>query len=90
LCHRKSFAARFARDHELLDLYDTLPESRRIEPCKIAERFAHEHAVKRDEPFRELTATIKTAFVHWRYAYEFERTGLVKPQPTIPIMRTCH
>jgi hypothetical protein len=77
------------REHKLLELYDSLPPSRRTELCAEAVRLAAEHGEGPQVQFRDLLAMLNDAFVRWRYVFELSNSGPIHLQQTILVMHVC-
>jgi len=83
--HHKSL-----RGHELLTLFDALPDA----ACQAIEAVIPACAQKRklngNISFRDCIVELNHAFVEWRYCYEKERTDEVRIEPTIFVMEVLH
>lgn len=78
-----------AHQHKLLDLYDSLPDTRRTELQDQAVLVAAEHGEGPQVQLRNLLTMLNDAFVHWRYVYELPRSGTIHLQQTILVMHAC-
>jgi hypothetical protein len=74
-----------ARGHNLLDLFDGLPESTRNRIAQLAARYASAFGVPEvsSVTVRATVESLATAFVEWRYWYESGDAPLVKVQPLV-------
>lgn len=78
-----------AHQHKLLDLYDSLPDTRRTELQDQAVLVAAEHGEGPQVQLRNLLTMLNDAFVQWRYVYELPRSGTIHLQQTILVMHAC-
>lgn len=83
--HNKSL-----RGHELLILFDSLPD----EACQAIEISIPACAQKRklngNISFRDYISELNNTFVEWRYCYEKDRTDEVRIEPIIFVMEVLH
>jgi len=78
-----------AHAHKLLDLYDSLPDTRQTELQDQAVQVAAEHGEGPQVQLRTLMTMLNDAFVRWRYVYELPRSGIIHLQQTILVMHAC-
>ena len=72
--------------HELLVLYDALPDALKIELQSEAQKLASEHGQAKDIEVRDLFAMLNEAFEQWRYVYELPRSGAINFHGTLLAM----
>lgn len=78
------------RTHELVKLYDRLPQSaiEAIEACIPG--CAADRSLDETPDVRAYLQELNNAFERWRYAFEYERPGDVRIQPTIFLQQVLH
>jgi len=78
------------RGHQLVKLFDALPETAARAIDQVSSRCAAERALGEAPRLRFYLQTLNSAFVEWRYCYELERTGTIAFEPTIFVMQVLH
>jgi hypothetical protein len=84
-------AERSERGHELLKLYDALPDETRAHVVAVAQRLATPRIKVPDgAAFRAFLVPVNDAFVEWRYLYETGETEMVHPLDVIFVLWVLH
>lgn len=78
------------RGHGLVALHALLPavEQAHLQALCVEHTPAFDPGT--DETLEARLVPINEAFVQWRYAYEYERAGMVRPRSLILVMKACH
>lgn len=76
--------------HNLLALFDSLPQELREGIQARATLLAKNYKLDGPVDFRAHLAQLNNAFSQWRYLYEHPSLGIVNVQPTVLVMHTLH
>jgi hypothetical protein len=79
-----------SRGHDLLDLFDKLPESARAAIEKHFSLGKWQCGITTLEEYRKGLQELRGAFVEWRYLYESQDANEIKFQPMIFTMEVLH
>ena len=87
----------FARDlvapkrlHELVKLHALLPADERAALQESCTKHLPGYDPRSIESFAERLVPLNDAFIRWRYAYEHERVGTLRPSSLILVLMACH
>lgn len=78
------------QEHELVKLHAQLPSN---EQARIEELCVHQTQdfdPGTSDTFSARLVPLNNAFVRWRYAYEYDRAGPVRPRSLILVLAACH
>lgn len=78
------------KGHGLIALYDALPAPIKDEIERAAKPLAQSYGVENPSPLRSHIAQFNNAFEQWRYAYEYDRLGVINTQPMLLAMHALH
>lgn len=75
--------------HELLKLYDALPDNLKADLQSEAQKLAPTQGEMPDVQMRDMLAMLNESFEEWRYVYELPRSGEIHFRKTILAMHAC-
>jgi hypothetical protein len=78
------------RGHELLKLYESLPEEAIREIGRVIPKCEKNRNLGEPPDFKGYLSELNNTFLEWRYCYEKDRTGVVRIEPTIFVMEVLH
>jgi hypothetical protein len=78
------------KGHELLKLFDALPQNAKQAIEKVIPTCAANRRLEEQPDFRMYISALNNAFVDWRYCYEDGRTNEVRIEPVIFVMECLH
>lgn len=77
------------RGHELLKLYEKLPQEALKEIEQVIHKCADDRKIAQPD-FVKYLNELKNAFVDWRYIFEKSKLGPIQIDPTIFVMQVLH
>ncbi len=78
------------RGHSLVALHALLPAGEQARVQRLCVQHTQDYDPGTVETFAARLVPINEAFVQWRYAYEYERAGMVRLRSLILVMKACH
>jgi hypothetical protein len=78
------------RMHKLVQLHALLPPAEQARLEALCANHTEDYDPGTAETLAARLIPLNDAFVRWRYAYEHERLGLLRPRSLILVMKACH